>query len=182
MPERTPGIRPRQSPWRRLDIAARHSFPTACTVLLLLLASAPIGLPSQAQLQPAVALASVFFWSVFRPAAMPPPVIFALGLLLDLVDLAPIGIWVFLLLGVHGVAVRTRRSLARQGFLLVWLAFIVTATIAALLSWLGTCLLDWEFLPIGPAVFEAVLAASIYPALSSLLTHAHRTIADPGQA
>jgi len=182
MPERLPGIRPRQSPWRRLDIAARHSFPTACTVVLLLLARAPIGLPSQAQLQPAVALASVFFWSVFRPTALPPAVIFAIGLLLDLIGLGPIGLWVFLLLAVHGVAVRFRRTLARQGFLLVWLAFDATAALAALLSWLGTSLLNWEFLPLGPALFEAVLAASIYPALSTLLTHAHRTIADPGQA
>jgi hypothetical protein len=39
MDERTPGIRPRPSLWRRLDGTARRVFPTASTLLLLLLAS-----------------------------------------------------------------------------------------------------------------------------------------------
>ena len=60
---------------RRLDIVARHAFPAGCTVLLMLLTETPFGIADQATLLPAVTLACVYFWSLFRPDAMPPPVV-----------------------------------------------------------------------------------------------------------
>ena len=55
---------------------ARHAFPVATTLLLMLLANAPLGIPGQAGLVPAVAVVSVFFWSLFRPASLPPLAVF----------------------------------------------------------------------------------------------------------
>jgi rod shape-determining protein MreD len=49
-----------------------------------------------------VTLPCVVFWSVFRPGAMSPPVVFLLGLLLDLLTLAPLGTGVLTLLVAHG--------------------------------------------------------------------------------
>ena len=40
--DQTPGIRPRATLGRRLDIAARHAFPAGCTILLMLLTEAPL--------------------------------------------------------------------------------------------------------------------------------------------
>ena len=37
-------------------------------------------------------LACVYFWSLFRPAAMPPPVVFLIGVLLDLLGYLPLGV------------------------------------------------------------------------------------------
>lgn len=70
--DRLPGIRPRESLLRRLDMAARWSFPATTSALLLLAAAAPLGLPGQGELQAAIALACVYFWSLFRPASLPP--------------------------------------------------------------------------------------------------------------
>ena len=72
MSDRLPGIRPRPTLWRRLDATSRAAFPVGCTCLLVLALSAPLALPAQAQLQPASALACVFFWSLYRPGSMPP--------------------------------------------------------------------------------------------------------------
>ena len=90
--DRRPGIRPRASMGRRLDIAARACFPACITVFLMLLTQAPVGLPEQAASLPAVALGCVWFWSVVRPNALPPPVVFLLGLLMDLLGYLPEGI------------------------------------------------------------------------------------------
>jgi rod shape-determining protein MreD len=180
--ERLPGIRPRQSLWRRLDASARWSFPASSTAIALILTAAPLGLPGQAELQSAIALASVFFWSLFRPASMPPPVVFLLGLFADLLDYAPPGVSVLTLLVVHGLVLRWRRVLVRQGFLLVWLAFLGVAAGAAALQWVLTSVLVFRLLPPGPGLFQAALAASIYPALAVLLTRAHQTLADPVRA
>jgi rod shape-determining protein MreD len=182
MPERTPGIRPRQSLWRRLDMASRRSFPAATTASGLLVMAAPLGLPGQAEIQAAIALACVYFWSLFRPASMPPPVVFLIGLLADLLGYAPVGVTVLTLLIVHGLAMRWRRVMVRQGFLVVWLAFVGVAASAAALEWGMTSLLTFRLLPPGPGFFLAAVGAGLYPALATMLTRAHQTLAEPERA
>ncbi len=180
--DRLPGIRPRESLGRRLDMAARWAFPASTTALLLLATAAPLGLPGQAEAQAAVALAAVYFWSLFRPAAMPPAVVFLIGLLADLLGYAPPGVGVLSLLLAHGFALRWRRLLVRQGFLLVWLAFTGLAIGVATLQWALTSGLTLRLLPPAPAVFQALVAIGLYPALATLLTRAHQSLAAPERA
>lgn len=182
MDDRTPGIRPRQTVGRRLDAMARWSFPSAMTIAVVLVTAAPFRLPGQAELQNGAALACVYFWSVYRPLSMPPPAVFLVGLLADLLGFAPPGVGVVSLLVAHGLALRWRRPLTRQGFLVVWLAFAALATALAALQWLLTSLLTLRLVPPGPALFQAMLAAGFYPALAVLLARAHRTIAEPANA
>jgi rod shape-determining protein MreD len=179
---RHPGIRPRPTLGRRLDAMSRAAFPFVCTLLLMLLAMAPFDFAGQAMLLPAITLPCVFFWSLFRPAAMPPPAVFMVGLLLDLLGYLPVGVGVLTLLVLHGFTVRWRRVLARQGFALVWLSFAGLAAGAAFLLWALASLLTLRLLPPGPAVFVFVLACAVYPAIAILFTGAHRSIADPDRA
>ncbi len=183
MDDRLPGIRPRPSVGRRLDVAARRLLPTASTALLLLLTAAPLGLPGQAELQASVALACVFFWSLFRPASMPPPLVFLLGLLIDLLGFAPIG----RRRAVAASAARPGAALAagswsRQGFVVVWLCFVAMACGASAMQWALTSVLVFRLLPPGPGLFQAALAAGLYPALAVILTRVHQTLAEPGLA
>ena len=113
---------------------------------------------------------------------MPPPVVFLIGLLFDLLGYLPLGVGALTLLAVHGLALRWRRLLTRQGFLSVWLAFAAFAAGAAALGWVLTALLSFRLLPLGPALFQAVLTAALYPALAVLFIRAHRSVADPERA
>ena len=139
-------------------------------------------LPQQPALLPGAALASVFFWSVFRPASMPAPMVFLLGLLLDLLTLSPPGIAILTLLIVHAVGLGGRHRLARQGFVLVWLVFVLVAAGAIALDWALSCAFTLRLLPPQPAVLALALAAGLYPLLSALFTWAHRGMADPERA
>jgi len=180
--EQRPGIRPRATLARRLDLAARHAFPASCTILLMLLTQVPFGVVDQPWLLPAVALASVWFWSLYRPAAMAPAVVFGIGLLLDLLDWLPVGAGVLTLLIVHGLAQRWRRLLGRQGFAVVWLSFAIVAAGAAALEWVATAVLTWRLVPPDAMLFQAVLSAALYPALAIPFASAHRSIANPERA
>lgn len=182
MTEKLPGIRPRPSLSRRLDMTARRGFPASTTALLLLVSAAPLGVPGQPELQQALALGCVFFWSLFRPASMPPMAVFGLGLLIDLLSFAPVGVGLLTLLGAHGIAMAWRRVLVRRGFVVVWLAFVGVAVAAAAFDWALTSLLTFRLLPPLPGVFQAGLAAGMYPALSVMLTRAHQTLAEPEHA
>lgn len=180
--DRTPGIRPRPSLGRRLDIAARASFPAVSTAGLMMLTAAPFGFAGQAALLPATALAAVYFWSLFRPAAMAPVVVVVIGILLDLLGYLPLGVGVLTLLVVHGFAARWQRVLARQSFLVIWVAFLCFAAGAAALGWALTSLLQFRLLPASAALFQFVVSAAIYPALAILFVRAQRSVAAPERA
>ena len=180
--DRRPDIRPRASVGRRLDIAARSGFPACITVLLMLLTQAPLNIPQQAALLPAVALGSVWFWSLFRPDAMPPPVVFAVGLLMDLLGYLPLGVGVFTLLAVHGVAQAMRYSLPQRGFVWIWLVFAAVAVGASLSIWLLVMLLTFRLLSPLPAIFMGVVTVAIFPILAVPFAGAHRSVANPERA
>jgi rod shape-determining protein MreD len=155
---------------RRAEAWARAVLPTLCAMLAMVVAGGPTGV---AALVPAVALPQVVFWSIFRPGAMPAAAVFVLGLLQDLLALAPLGTGVLTLLVAHGLALASRRFLARQGFLAVWLAFCVLAAGAAALGYLLTALMALALPPPAPAIHQAVLTAGLYPAFAFLLGRLH---------
>lgn len=159
-PEPSPGV------LRRLDSLARALLPMVLSSVLLVMAAGPTGVPA---LVPATALPCVVFWSIFRPAAVPPPAIFALGVLQDLLTMAPLGLGVVTLLITHGLVVAWRRFLVRQSFLFVWLVFCAFAAGAAALGWLVTALLAWTVPPLPPALHQAALTAGLYPLFAFLL-------------
>ncbi len=158
---------------RRLDALARAALPATSTALMLVGAGALPGLPS---LMPAIALASVFFWTTFRPAAMSAPVVFLLGLFQDLLGFGPVGVATLILLLVHAAALRLRRGLAKQPFLLVWLAYLAAATSGVALGYALHALLGWALLPPATALTQLALAAGLYPILAWPLTRAHRAM------
>jgi rod shape-determining protein MreD len=180
--DQSPGIRPRPSLGRRLDVAARASFPATCTMLLMLLVSVPFGFAGQAALIPAVAMISVYFWTLYRPASMSPVVVFPIGLLLDLLGYLPIGVGVICLLAIHGFAMRWQRFLARQSFTLTWLTFCGFAACGVALTWAFASLLGFRLLPVSSAALQCAVAMALYPALAVLFIRAHRSIAAPEQA
>jgi rod shape-determining protein MreD len=180
--DRRPGIRPRISLGRRLDIAARMSFPAGITVLLMLLTRVPLNISGQAALLPAVALCCVWFWSLFRPGDMPPPVVFMIGLILDLLGYLPLGVGALTLLAVHGVGSAARRSLSHRGFALIWIVFSSVAIAASLMIWLLVMLLTLRLLSPDPAIFMAVLTIALFPVLGVPFAHAHRSFLDPDRA
>ncbi len=164
-PEPSPGL------LRRLEAMARAALPTLGAGLSMVLAAGPTGVPA---LAPAVTLPQVVFWSIFRPGAMPPVAVFLVGLLLDLLTLAPIGTGVMTLLVAHGLAVGWRRFLARQSFLFVWLAFCGFAAGAAALGYMLTALMAFDLPALAPATYQAALTAGLYPGFAYVLGKLHQ--------
>jgi rod shape-determining protein MreD len=179
---RRPGVRPNQTLGRRLDVAWRHAFPVATSLFLMMLSRAHFGLWEQGALLPTIALTCVWFWSLFRPSAMAPPMVFLIGLLLDLLDWQPLGVGAVTMLATHGIAHRLRPVLSRQVFIVLWLIFTAVACVIAALNWALISLLTFDFLPVGPILFQAGVAAAMYPVVAIPLTLAHRSIADPDLA
>lgn len=177
-----PGIRPRISVGQRLDAAARAALPACITILLMLLSEAPLGIPGQTALLPAVTLCCVWFWSVSSPDMLPAPVVFLIGLLLDLLSYLPLGVGVFTLLAVHSVALAVRPAIAAGRPIWAWVVFAAVSSVAALVIWLMTMLLTFRILSPGPAIFIAVATAALFPLLAASFAWVKRSIVRPEHA
>ena len=160
--------------WRQLDIAARYTFPVGSMIFGLFVIGMPFGLPGQAELWPVYAMACVYFWSLYRPASLPAPVVALVGLLLGLLGLSPLGLWAVLLLVLQGVVVAARRRLALQPFFLTWAAFCGLAVVASGLAWMLESLLTLTMLPVQPLLIEVLFSVGLYPAVAGFFIRAHR--------
>ena len=174
-----PPVRGRTEPpaglLRRVDALMRGSFPTMATLGLMIMGAVPVGAPG---LVMALCLPCVFFWTVFRPAAMPPPAVFGIGIAADLLANAPFASGVLVLLVAHGVALRFRGFIARQGFGMAWVVYCGVAAGAAALAWALTGLLNWQLPSTTPGLHQAAMSFGIYPGLAWLLSRAHRAMED----
>jgi rod shape-determining protein MreD len=157
-----------------LDAASRYAWPAACLVFGLFIIGLPLGLPGQAVLRPAYAMACVYFWSLYRPSSLPAPVVALTGLLLDLLGISPLGLWAVLLLVLQGATLASRRHLIPQFFLLNWLVFTAFAAAASAAAWAAQSILTLSLLPLFPLAAQMLAAAGLYPALAALFIRAHR--------
>jgi rod shape-determining protein MreD len=180
--DRAPGIRPRPSFARSLDAAARASLPFAMTLGLVLFAGALAGLPGEEAMRPAIALCCVFAWTLHRPALMPPPAVFLIGLVCDLLGWVPLGTMTLVLLATQAVALRVRPSRVAAGFLACWASFVVTAAAAAALLWASVSLLGFQLLPWTPAIRTWGFAAVLFPSVVLLTRLLARSAAAPERA
>jgi rod shape-determining protein MreD len=171
---RRAGLRRNMNIWRRLDAISRHAWPATMMLVGLLVIGLPFGIPGQAELRPAYAMACVFFWSLYRPVSLPAPVVALTGLLLDLLGMSPLGMWAVLLLVLQGSTLAARRRLIPQSFLMTWLVFAAFAAAGGGLAWALQSLLTLDMLPPWPAIVVCLAAAGLYPALAAFFIRAHR--------
>jgi rod shape-determining protein MreD len=157
-----------------LDAASRYAWPAGCLVFGLFVIGLPFGLPGQAELRPAFAMGCIFFWSLYRPASLPAPVIVLIGLLLDLLGFSPLGLWAVLLLSLKGLTLLGRRRLLPLSFTLIWLVFCAAAAILSGIAWAVQSVLYLAMLPVLPLAAQIFTSSFLYPALSAFFIRAHR--------
>ncbi len=167
-------VRRRPSVWRQLDAASRYAWPAGCLIFGLFVIGLPFGLPGQAELRPAFAIGCIFFWSLYRPAALPAPVIVIVGLLLDLLGFSPLGLWAVLLLSLKGLILLGRRRLLPLSFMFIWLVFCAAAAALSAIAWAVQSALYLSMLPTLPLAAQILTSIFLYPALTALFIRAHR--------
>jgi rod shape-determining protein MreD len=141
------------TPWRWLGAPALQ-----CVVLTLLLALPvrPFGLPLP---EPVLPLLVTFAWAVIRPSILAPLAVLSLGLFLDLLWGAPMGLWAVSLLTAYGVVLASRNMMAGQSQPMMW-------------AWYGTVCL----IAMGGAYLFSMLDAHGSPSLLSVFWQLLATI------
>ena len=155
--------------WQKLDASARNSAPAAITILFVLIGVTPLQIPLYGPVASLLPLIALYYWVIHRPDLLPFSVVFAIGILHDLLTGAPIGLNAFVFLITSWTVLTQRRVLAGMPFLIVWWAFAMVAALAGLLEWAVYSAIYAQLMPVEPAAYRVMMTAAIYPVLAGLL-------------
>jgi rod shape-determining protein MreD len=149
--------------------------PFLMTLLFAIFSVVPLNLPGFAVVTPAFTLMAVFHWTVYRPDLMPLSAVFAVGLLLDLLNGTPyVGLSALTFLLARTAVLSQRQFFVNRTFPVVWLGFLLIAAGNFAFLWFAVCLLHEGLVGLRPFVFQALLTIACYPVGSYILALAHR--------
>jgi rod shape-determining protein MreD len=161
---------------QQLDIAWRAALPVSLTLLLLFLSLLSWHLPKLGTVGAACVMASVFYWSLHQPGLMTMWGVLAVGLMHDLLTLAPFGVGLLVLLLIHGFAVSRRKAVTALPFFLIWMVFGLVAAVASVVTWLLVSIQQGQLIDIREAVRLFLLAFTCYPPLAALFAWIERRL------
>ena len=137
--------------------------PTLLLLGAIVMLSVPLRLFQGAVPTPLFSLTIVFLYGLYDPRGLPAPVVFAAGLLQDLLYGGPIGPWasVYLLCLVlmHG----QRTYFLGRARDVVWAGFCVVLLVSMTVLWLEMSLLSGGWLPLRHAGRQFALTGLLYP-------------------
>lgn len=163
----------KRSFWQRLDLMARHVVPVSLACTLLLLSIVPLRIPLLNLVFPAVALVSVYYWTLYRPDLMPPVAAFLVGLMDDVLSGAPLGVNALVFVLVHAAVSTQRGFFLGKSFAIVWLGFALLAGTAFALSWLVVCMFYGMLVNATGTLIQAGTTIGCLPLVWRLLVQCH---------
>ncbi|TGY88277.1 rod shape-determining protein MreD [Marinicauda algicola] len=156
----------------RAPLERRSAWPTVVAMTLTLLASllihaAPTRLPTGADILPLLPLITLFIWAVRRPRYVSPLLIFAVGLLQDLLIGGPMGVWALSYLVAFAIA-RPREEEGGGELGPMSLRFAVLTLIALTLAWGAGSVALGQPAATADLVTEGILTIILFPGFAFL--------------
>ncbi len=146
-------------------------LPLVVTLVLIVLACLPWGGPPWSEtallLSPA---ASIYFWSLRRPQLMPAVLVFACGLLLDVLTQGPLGVWALAALVVARAGRKARRIRRATSWLRSAAAAAATFALALALVTGVEAAFAWRPIALLPQLQALAAICLAYPLLAGLLS------------
>lgn len=125
-------------------------------------------------------LMAIYYWSVYRPTLTPPWLVFAIGLLSDIITGLPfLGLSAILFLLAHLAVVDQRRFLTGQSFTVVWMGFAALAVAYHLMQWGISSMLSWQWMPPRDFAASYILGIAVFPLLYWCLHFSHKILPAP---
>ncbi len=161
-----------QTVWRR-GLAALVLF------VLLALSALPLDIARLGEIRPAFMLMAVYYGTILRPQLLPPLVAFALGIALDLLAAAPLGLHALVMVGAQWLTRSQRKFLLGQPFPVIWSGFALIALGAGLAQWGLFSLFGLALLPLKAMLVSVVFSTFLFPLAAWPLHIVHKALADP---
>ena len=146
----------------------RRIVPPLCIVLATLLHLARLPLIEWLIVAPAIDLIAVYYWTMVRPGRVPLWLLFLLGLTVDSISTAPLGVHAALYLTGYAMARLVHARMETMSLLPMWGVFCLWLLLLLLGEWL---LAGWQLQalpPLGLLPMQWLITLFVYPLLHLL--------------
>jgi rod shape-determining protein MreD len=148
----------------------RNLLPAGSVALLAVLAVLPWGAADAIRFAlPLLPLTAIHHWNARRPAQLPAPFVFAVGLAMDVATHGPLGYWSLLALIAAALARYERKAVPALGPLGRYALFGFAMLLLAVIGWAVASLYFLRLIEWRPLLSSALAAVVAYPLLASLL-------------
>jgi len=161
---------------RRTDLTPARLLPPATLFLAAVLSVLPLSIPGYIAVVPLFTLMPVYYWTIYRPDLLRPPIVFAGGVLFDLLTGAPLGVSSLTLLLAQMVMLSQRRFFVDRLFPFLWLGFTLLAALVIAFLWLVGGMLGGLVLDPRPATLQWVLSVACFPVMGYILMRLQRRL------
>ncbi|MQX37159.1 rod shape-determining protein MreD [Roseospira navarrensis] len=152
--------------WQSLVQTVRRLVPFVLSVVLVLVAVAPMTTPGFLRAGPMIGLLCVYYWAVHRPDLMGYLGGFLLGILTDILMSTPLGVTSLVLMLTQYVVLTQYRFFVGKPFLITWWALALVALGATLLKALAVAVLTGYVVAPGALAASYGLTLLLYPILA----------------
>lgn len=160
----------------------RYGAVHTLTFTFLLLNLVSFSIPYAGDVKPFFLLMVVYYWALYRPALIPPALVFVYGLIMDFASGTPfVGLSALSLLAAQWIVKSQRLFLMGQTFIMIWLGFFLIGLVAVSLEWFVFSLLSWKIAALAPVAAGMGLSVLIFPAISAVLYLSHRLLPFSGK-
>ncbi|MCZ6604238.1 MAG: rod shape-determining protein MreD [Alphaproteobacteria bacterium] len=163
----------------RVWIRAGLAVPAATTIALVVAAALPVHVLFYANVAPALGLMGVYFWTLRRPDLMPNSVVFAAGLLQDVLLGTHLGVFTLVFLIARTVVDDARPAILGRPYWAFWLGFGMVSAAAMVVAWGLVSILSGHPTAIMSAAFTSLMPFVVFPAAAWVLAKADRLIVAP---
>lgn len=146
----------------------------AILALLFIFNLTTISIPHTAEIKPHFVLMAVYYWSVCRPTLVPPPLVFTIGVAMDILSGLPAGLTAAVLVAAQWLVWGQRRYLMGQSYIVLWTGFAIVCIGATCAQWglFGLTRLSWPS-PV-PLAVSCVVSILLFAPVSFVLHRVHR--------
>jgi rod shape-determining protein MreD len=162
--------------FERHESVVAKIVPIGTALCLAFLSVLPLRIPGYAAVTPAFALMAVYHWTIYRPELLPAVAVFGIGLAVDLLSGAPLGVASLTLVLARTLVMRQRHFFVNKLFPFVWMGFTLLAGVVMAFLWALGSLLNNFLLDPRAAAFQCVLTVACFPAVSYVLMRLQRTL------
>ena len=165
---------------RRMENIVRLMVPQALLILLLFLNMASVPLPYAGLVKAHFVLMAVYYWSIYRPGLVPPFLCFALGLAMDVIGGAALGLNALVFILVQWIVRDQRRFLMGQPYIVIWAIFGLVALCATVLQWgLNGLAGGMQWPELLPVIAGTMVSLPLFPLVTLILVLTHRLLPMP---
>jgi rod shape-determining protein MreD len=161
-----------------LSEAARAGIRAVCIYLFLgflfLLNLADIPLIGSGMVPPAFLLIGLYYWTITKPALLPVPVVFLIGLAFDIVSASVVGLHTFAFMIIVTVLRSQRRYLLGQAWPVLWVGFVAAILTLSLLQALTYAITSGAAPSLWLVLASIAIGALTYPLLTPLMAALNR--------